>query len=111
MKTTSKYNPWIQDSSFAIIQVSGNTHRHSLGASAAMIKHYDHKQLEEERVYSVSHSYTSKHISEGCSGQELKQRKNLVVETETEVIEKLFLLSCSSWLFQSSFSYTLASVD
>lgn len=39
------------------------------------------------------------------------QRKNLMVETETEVIEKLFLLSCSSRLFQSAFSYTPASPD
>lgn len=61
--------PGYKYSSFTNIHVSRNTHRHSLSVSAAVIKHYDHKHLEEERAYSVSYGYTSQYITEGIQGE------------------------------------------
>ena len=58
-----------------------------------VMKHYDQKQVGEERVLLA---YTSMLL-------ELKQDNNLEAGADAEVMEGCCLLACSSWLTQPAF--------
>lgn len=61
--------------------------------SCDVIKHQDHRQLEEERLFGLHVPIILHH--KGKSGQELKE----------EGMEEYCLLVCTSWIAQFAFLY------
>lgn len=52
------------------------------------MKHPDQKQLEGRKVSISAYTSTSYSITEGTQGRELKEGRNLEVETEAEAMEE-----------------------
>ena len=70
-------------------------------ATTTVRKHHHLKRLLEAGVYWTS---TSESVTEGLSGQELKQGWNLEAGADAEAMEECFLLTFSSWTAQPAFT-------